>query len=81
MEIEHLHSLKKTIGAKQTQKSVARGEVKLVYLANDSDERVTTPVRTLCEEYNIPVNEEHSMDALGRACRIKVKATAVGVLR
>jgi len=34
-----------------------------------------------CVEHNIPFDDKHTMDDLGRACRIKVRATAVGVLR
>ena len=81
MDIDQLKSLKKIIGTKQTQKGISRGEVTYVFLAHDGDERMTMPVRALCEEYNIPLNDQHTMDALGRACRIKVKATAVSVLR
>ena len=44
-------------------------------------ERVVQPLRIACEEQEIPVNDKHTMDDLGRACRIKVRATAVGVLR
>ena len=55
--------------------------MKYVFLGCDSDERVVQPLRIACEEQGIPVNDEHTMDDLGRACRIKVRATAVGVLR
>ena len=68
-------------GAKQTLKQIAKGAVKYVFLGCDSDERVVQPLRIACEEQGIPVNDEHTMDDLGRACRIKVRATAVGVLR
>lgn len=80
MEIDNLKSLPKTIGAKQTSKAIVRGEVKLVFLANDSEERIVQPIRALCEEHAVPVNIEYSMEELGKACRIKVKAAAVGVL-
>lgn len=81
MELEILTSAKKTIGAKQTSKAIARGDVKLVFVANNSDERIALPILELCEEHNIPVNREHSMEELGRAGHIKVKAAAIGVLR
>ena len=81
MDIAHLKSVNKTIGAKQTLKQIAKGTVKYVFLGCDSDERVVQPLRTACEEQGIPVNDKHTMDDLGRACRIKVRATAVGILR
>ena len=81
MDIAHLKSMNKTIGAKQTLKQIAKGAVKYVVLGCDSDERVVQPLRSACEEQGIPVNDKHTMDDLGRACRIKVRATAVGILR
>lgn len=81
MELDVLSTAKKTIGAKQTSKAIMRGEVKLVFVANNSDERIVLPILELCEEHDVPVNQEHSMEELGRAGRIKVKAAAIGVLR
>lgn len=81
MDIAHLKSMNKTIGAKQTLKNIARGTVKYVFVGRDSDERVVEPIRNACSEQGIPVNDKHTMDDLGRACRIKVRATAVGILR
>ena len=81
MDIAYLKSMNKTIGAKQTLKNIARGTVKYVFVGRDSDERVVEPIWTACSEQGIPVNDKHTMDDLGRACRIKVRATAVGILR
>lgn len=80
MEFDNLKSLNKTIGAKQTSKAIARGDVKLVFVANDSDSRVIQPLIDLCNQHDVPINQDHSMEDLGKACRIKVKAAAVGVL-
>lgn len=49
MEIEVLTSAKKTIGAKQTSKAIMRGEVQMVFVANNSDDRVVLPILELCE--------------------------------
>lgn len=81
MEIEVLTSAKKTIGAKQTSKAIVRGEVQMVFVANNSDDRVVLPILELCEKNAVPVNQEHSMEELGKAGKIKVKAAAIGVLR
>ena len=78
MDIAHLKSMNKTIGAKQTLKNIAKGTVNYVFIGHDSDESVVEPIRNACEAQGIPVND---MDDLGRACRIKVRATAVGILR
>ena len=55
--------------------------MKYVFIGHDSDESVVEPIRNACAEQGIPVNDKHTMDDLGRACRIKVRATAVGILR
>ncbi len=81
MEIEHLTTANKTIGAKQTAKAIARGEVEMVFVANNSDDRVILPLIELCEQQGLPINQEHSMEELGKAGKIKVKAAAIGVLR
>lgn len=81
MEIERLTTANKTIGAKQTAKAIARGEVDMVFVANNSDDRVILPIIELCEANGVPINREYSMEELGKAGKIKVKAAAVGVLR
>ncbi|WP_251425338.1 ribosomal L7Ae/L30e/S12e/Gadd45 family protein [Veillonella agrestimuris] len=81
MDINQLASIDKTIGAKQTLKAIAKGSVKFVFLGYDGDSYVVDPIRTACIEAGIPVDDKHTMDELGRACRIKVGATAVGVFR
>ena len=81
MDIAHLKSMNKTIGAKQPLNTIARGPVTSVFVGRDSDESVVGPIRNACAEQGIPVNDKHTMDDLGRACRIKVRATAVGILR
>lgn len=81
MELDELKNAKKTIGAKQTSKAIARGDVTLVFLAKDSEEQIALPILELCTDHDVTVNREHSMSELGKACRIKVKAAAVGVLK
>lgn len=81
MSLESLKSVQKTIGAKQTLKAIERGDVKTVFVALDSDERISAPILESCHIHDVPVNNEHTMDELGRACKIKVAAAAVGILR
>lgn len=80
MELINLKEANKTIGVKQTIRAISRGEAKLVFIANDSDDRVIRPILELCEQHEVMVNRDHTMEELGKACRIKVKAAAVGVL-
>lgn len=79
MKIENLASFNKTIGAKQTMKALERDELSFVYIANDSDEVIVSPIITLCKTRCVPYDREHTMVKLGQAAGIRVKAAAVGL--
>lgn len=81
MTIDTLKAAKKAIGAKQTVKSVERGQVEAVFLASDAENRVVQPIRELCSKKNIAVQETLTMQELGQACGIAVGAAAVAVLK
>ncbi len=81
MELKNLHSVAKTIGAKQTSKAINRDEVSTVLIGSDCDERIVEPLLSLCKTRNIPVVLDYTMAELGEAARIKVKAAAIGVLK
>lgn len=81
MNLEALKQAEQRIvGVKQTEKAVVRKTAKLVYIANDADERVISKLSDLCKEYQIPVVNSESMLEIGRACNINVKAAAAAVL-
>ena len=81
MGLEELRSVEKTVGAKQTMKGLERGTVSSVFLAVDSDERVIAPILALATEKGVAVERSYTMEELGKACHIKVKAAAVGIIR
>ena len=81
MSLEVLQAARKTVGAKQTLKAMKRNEVSALYIARDSDTKVTRPLADCAAAIGVPVNEEYTMTELGTACRIKVKAAAVGLLK
>lgn len=81
MNIENLGSFKLTIGAKQTAKAIARGQVHEVFVGRDSEALVIQNILDLCKEHNVPINQEHTMSELGKAANIKVKAAAIGALK
>jgi large subunit ribosomal protein L7A len=81
VSLEELGSLRKTVGAKQTLKAMKRNEVLQLYIALDGETKVTGPLLEYAAGVGIPVDQSHSMVELGMACRIKVKAAAVGLLK
>ena len=78
--LTELASQEKVIGVKQSRKAVREGRAKRVYLACDADPAITEPVAVSCEAAGIPMETEHTMAQLGRACRITVGASVVAVL-
>lgn len=77
--LSELQTAKKVVGVKQSKKAIREGHARAVILAKDAEARVTRPIRTLCEELSVPVEEVETMAELGRAAQIDIGA-AVAVL-
>lgn len=71
----------RTVGVSSTLRALQKGQLTEVVLARDTDRRVINPVLTLCKERAIKVTWVDSQMALGRACGLAVRASAVGFLR
>ena len=69
----------KVVGTKQTIKALEKGEVQLVFIARDAEEKVIRPVVCLCEANNIELQYVESMLQLGKMCGIKVKAAVAAI--
>ncbi len=72
---------KRAVGVKQTEKSVVKNNAAKVYVAADADERVTDKLLELCRAKSVEVISVESMNELGKACGIHVKAAAAAVLK
>lgn len=81
MLLENLKTGKTAIGAKQTVKAIEKGLAATVFLACDADERVTLPIRNLCIQKGVPVENVPTMAELGKACGIEVGAAAVAACK
>lgn len=80
MTLEALKNANRVIGIKQVAKAVKRGNAKEVFIAEDAEARVTEPLMALCEEQQVPVSQESTMQELGTACGIEVGAAAAAVI-
>ena len=78
--ITELASLEKVIGVKQSRRAIREGRARCVYLACDADPSITGPVAESCAAAGVEVMSGHTMQELGRACRITVGASVVAVL-
>ena len=65
------------VGTKQTLKALQNGTASLVYVAEDAEERVVSPVKRLGAEKGIPIVPVATMAELGRLWRFDVGAAAV----
>ena len=71
----------KVVGVKQTQRALNAGDLRLVFLADDADPRVTEPVEALCKEKGVAVERIPHMKELGSACGIAVGSAVAALLR
>lgn len=78
--LEGLAAKEKVTGLKQTRRALNAGRAKLVYLACDADPWLTEPLRSLCAQLNVTVEEGHTMEVLGHAAGISVGTAAIALL-
>ena len=72
---------RRVVGTKQLLRAMDEGKVAHAFVAKDADLLLTKRVVDRCFERNIPCTQVESMEQLGRACGIDVKAAAAGLLR
>ena len=79
--ISTLKNAKRVIGIKQVTKAVKNHLAKCVYIADDADDRVLSPLKKLCRAEGIELIPAGSMAELGKACNIEVGAAAAALLK
>ncbi|GKV68446.1 ribosome-associated protein L7Ae-like [Sporosarcina sp. NCCP-2716] len=65
------------IGTKQAVKAIRRNKAHEVFIAQDAEERVTSPVIEEAARQDIPLTIVDSREKLGKACGIQVAASVV----
>jgi large subunit ribosomal protein L7A len=71
---------KKTVGSKQTLKTVQQGMAKVVFIAQDAQSHVVNPIVQACSLKNIPVIRVDEMLELGKTCGIEVGCAAASIV-
>ena len=71
----------RTVGTRQTTKAIQRGQVEVVFVARDAEERVTGPVVRMCQERGVEIVWVDEMKALGKACGIEVGTATAAILK
>ena len=78
--LSELKTASKVTGAKQVTRALKNGSVRLVFLAQDADPRITGPVETLCRESGVETESVPTMTELGAACGIAVGSAVAAIL-
>lgn len=68
------------VGTKQTIKHLELGDVKVVFVAKDADDRVTGQVVELAKAKNVQVEFVDTMKELGEKCNIEVKTAVAAII-
>ena len=61
-------------------KAIKGGNAQVVYLAGDAEKHVTTPLEEACNQQGTECCYVAEMSQLGKACGIKVNASAAAIL-
>ena len=80
MTLEALAKARHITGVKQVGKAVERGKAACVFIAGDAERHITEPLRALCADRGVEVEETATMAELGKACGIAVGSAAAAAL-
>lgn len=78
--LHRLETNSKVVGAKQTLKALQKGAAKVVYIAEDADERVVRQVIELAKDQGLPIIKVETMIQLGEECNIEVKTATAATI-
>ena len=68
------------MGTKQTLRQLEKGGVKVVFVAKDADDRVTSQVVELAKAKNVQVEFIETMKELGEKCNVEVKTAVAAII-
>ena len=78
--LDELKTQRKVVGIKQLRKSMKDGQIKLAYVAENADPKLTDPLTEECQKFGVELIVVPTMAELGQACGISVGAAAAGIL-
>ena len=76
-----LNTNNKVVGTKQVKRALTGGKVEIVYIARDTDKKISNEIIQTCKEKQIQVIYVESMKKLGEACNIDVSAASAALLK
>ena len=79
--LDDLKHHSKTVGLKQTLKALAADKVRVLFIAQDAEERVISKVMDACRDKNIEIYKVDTMKLLGRKCGIDVGTAVAAIIK
>lgn len=79
--LDELKTNNKIVGLKQTRRGIIEGKVTKVFIAEDADSRITTPLIEECKNNGIEVEYAKTMMELGAVSGIDVGAAVAAIVK
>lgn len=71
----------KVVGFNQSKKCIRSGRAELVYLALDSEDRISSEIISLCERFGVALDTSKTKNELGVLCGIEVDCAVCAFLK
>lgn len=78
--LSNLEKNEKVVGTKQVKRAISSGNVQVVFIANDAEEKVVSDLKILCNKKSIEIVYVDTMKELGKACGIDISAASAALL-
>lgn len=78
---DRLHTANKVVGIKQLRRAVRDGIAEVIYLAEDADPWIRDEVSELAHSAGLTPVCIPTMQQLGKACGISVRAAAAAIIK
>ena len=81
MPLNELAVPERVVGEREIRRAMNKGILRKLFVAADSDEKVSQPLREAAAGLGVEVEEADSKLKLGRACAIDRPAAVAGLLK
>ena len=71
----------RVVGARQTLRALKAGRLESVFIASDAAPALREQLLAAANEAQTPFDGDHTMDDIGRLCRVDVPSAAAGILK
>jgi large subunit ribosomal protein L7A len=78
--LSNLEKNEKVVGTKQVKRAILSGNVQVVFIAKDAEEKVVGDLKILCNKKSIEIVYVDTMKELGKACGIDISAASAALL-